>query len=147
MKLIVGLRNFANAPKNTPDNYNMEAGVLGTYVWNSTTAPVHDRSACRLDLTVCVCSLSCCWQGIVLLTFIYEFNPYHTRRFRHTDISWGRIACCCYCWLALSGGSLLICVMRLPERRDRRALLRFQSILSYVCEGIHFQTDRSSSVP
>ena len=41
-KLIVGLRNFTNAPKNTPDNYNMGAGVLGTYVWNSTTPPVHD---------------------------------------------------------------------------------------------------------
>jgi hypothetical protein len=58
--LIVGLRNFANAPKNTPDNYNMKAGVLGTYVWNSTTMPVHDRSAYSLALTVRVCSLSRC---------------------------------------------------------------------------------------
>jgi len=58
--LIVGLRNFANAPKNTPDNYTVEAGVLGTYVWYWTTAPVHARSACSSDLTVHVSSLSCC---------------------------------------------------------------------------------------
>ena len=59
-KLIVGLRNFTNAPKNTPDNCNMGAGELCTYGWNSTTAPVRDRSACSSDPTVRVSSLSCC---------------------------------------------------------------------------------------